>query len=57
MPFIDGIELAKLLKRDFPTVKVAFISGYDEFKYAKRLLNSTSSVTNETITSQESINF
>jgi two-component system response regulator YesN len=34
MPFIDGIELARMLKRDFPTVKVAFISGYDEFKYA-----------------------
>ncbi|MGD9909696.1 MAG: response regulator [Candidatus Izemoplasmatales bacterium] len=39
MPFIDGIELAKMLKRDFPTVKVAFISGYDEFKYAQEAIN------------------
>ncbi|MDP2424988.1 MAG: response regulator [bacterium] len=38
MPFIDGIELARLLKRDFPTVKVAFISGYDEFKYAQEAI-------------------
>src|SRR3989339_338951 len=38
MPFIDGIELARMLKRDFPTVKVAFISGYDEFKYAQEAI-------------------
>ncbi len=39
MPFIDGIELARMLKRDFPTVKVAFISGYDEFRYAQEAIN------------------
>ena len=39
MPFIDGIELAKMLKRDYPTIKVAFISGYDEFKYAQEAIN------------------
>jgi len=39
MPFIDGIELARMLKRDFPTVKVAFISGYDEFKYAQEAIS------------------
>ena len=33
MPFIDGIELARIIRRDYPTVKVAFISGYDEFDY------------------------
>ena len=35
MPFINGIELAKIIRRDFPTTKVAFISGYDEFDYAR----------------------
>ena len=35
MPFIDGIELARIIKRDFPTVRVAFITGYDEFDYAR----------------------
>lgn len=39
MPFVDGIELAKLLKLDYPTIKVAFISGYDEFKYAQEAIN------------------
>ncbi len=35
MPFIDGIELARIVKRDFPTTRVAFITGYDEFDYAR----------------------
>lgn len=35
MPFIDGIELAHIIKRDFPTTRVAFITGYDEFDYAR----------------------
>ena len=54
MPFIDGIELAKLLKRDFPTVKVAFISGYDEFKYAQEAIKlNVISYLMKPITSQE----
>jgi two-component system response regulator YesN len=39
MPYIDGIELARMLKRDFPTVKVAFISGYNEFNYAREAIH------------------
>ena len=35
MPFVDGIELAGTIKRDFPTTRVAFITGYDEFEYAR----------------------
>jgi len=35
MPYIDGIELARTIKRDFPTTRVAFITGYDEFEYAR----------------------
>ena len=35
MPYIDGIELAGIVRRDFPTVRVAFITGYDEFDYAR----------------------
>ncbi|MBN2625576.1 MAG: response regulator [Spirochaetales bacterium] len=38
MPFIDGIELASLIRRDYPTVRVAFISGYDEFEYAREAI-------------------
>jgi len=39
MPFINGIELAKILRRDYPTTKVAFISGYDEFEYAREAID------------------
>jgi two-component system, response regulator YesN len=35
MPFVDGIELATTIKRDFPTTRVAFITGFDEFEYAR----------------------
>lgn len=38
MPFINGIELAQVIRRDYPTTKVAFISGYDEFEYAREAI-------------------
>jgi len=38
MPFIDGIQLARIIRRDYPTTKVAFISGYDEFDYAREAI-------------------
>lgn len=38
MPFINGIELARRIRRDYPTTKVAFISGYDEFEYAREAI-------------------
>jgi len=38
MPFIDGIELARIVRRDYPTTKVAFISGYDEFDFARKAI-------------------
>ena len=38
MPFIDGIELASIIRRDYPTVRVAFITGYDEFDYAREAI-------------------
>lgn len=34
MPVMDGIELAKQIREEHPTVKVVFLSGYDEFQYA-----------------------
>jgi len=38
MPFINGIELARIIKRDYPTIKLGFISGYDEFDYAREAI-------------------
>ena len=38
MPFIDGIQLSKIIRKDYPKTKIAFISGYDEFTYAKEAI-------------------
>ena len=39
MPYVTGIELAKHLKNLYPKIKLAFISGYDEFTYAKEAIH------------------
>lgn len=39
MPYIDGIELAKRVRQLYPKTKIAFISGYDEFEYAKEAIH------------------
>lgn len=58
MPFVDGIELAKIIKRDYPTVKVAFISGYDEFNYAREAINlNVLSYLTKPVTSNDIDNF
>ncbi|POR02294.1 hypothetical protein AU468_06820 [Alkalispirochaeta sphaeroplastigenens] len=36
MPYIDGIELATILRRDYPAIRVGFISGYNDFDYARQ---------------------
>lgn len=35
MPVMTGIELARHVKDEYPTTKIVFLSGYDEFQYAK----------------------
>ncbi len=35
MPFMDGMELAHCIKSDYPTTKILFFTGFDEFEYAK----------------------
>lgn len=39
MPFIDGIELTRIIRDRYPTVKVAIISGYDDYTYLKEAIN------------------
>ncbi|MEG2014529.1 MAG: response regulator, partial [Clostridia bacterium] len=39
IPYIDGISLAKNIKEIMPLVKIAFVTGYDEFDYAKQAAN------------------
>ena len=38
MPYINGIELAGIIRRDHPTVRIGFITGYDEFDYAREAI-------------------
>lgn len=38
MPYIDGIELASIIRRDYPTIRIGFITGYDEFDYAREAI-------------------
>ena len=38
MPFMDGLTLARLAKKEIPGLKVVILSGYDDFNYAKRAI-------------------
>lgn len=38
MPFMDGLELCKLVKEELPNIKILILSGYDEFDYAKEAI-------------------
>lgn len=36
MPFMDGLELSKLIKKEFPWMEIIILSGFEEFEYAKQ---------------------
>ena len=38
MPIMDGIELSKILRKTNPEIKILFLTGYEEFSYAKEAL-------------------
>lgn len=38
MPFISGIELARQVRDVRPATHIAFLSGYDDFEYAKQAI-------------------
>lgn len=38
MPFMDGLELCKLVKKELPNIKILILSGYDEFDYTKEAI-------------------
>lgn len=39
MPFMDGLTLAKLAKKEIPGLKIMILSGYDDFNYAKQAIS------------------
>lgn len=38
MPFMDGLELSRMVKKVLPNIKILILSGYDEFNYAKEAI-------------------
>ncbi|WP_077247917.1 response regulator transcription factor [Bacillus sp. FJAT-27986] len=38
MPFMNGIEMAKLVKEKSPTSKIIFLTGYEDFNYAQEAI-------------------
>lgn len=39
MPYMDGMELCKSIKTDFPATKILLFTGFDEFEYAKEAIH------------------
>lgn len=39
MPFMDGLELSRLVKAELPDIKIIILSGYNEFDYAKEAID------------------
>lgn len=39
MPFMDGLALIELIRKELPKTKVVIISGYDDFSYAQRAIH------------------
>ena len=38
MPFMDGIELCRLLRSQLPWIGIIVLSGYDKFEYARQCI-------------------
>ncbi len=39
MPFMDGLELAGLIRKEFPDIEIVILSGYEEFGYAQEAIS------------------
>jgi two-component system, response regulator YesN len=39
MPLLDGLEMAHLLRQEFPEMRFVFLTAYTEFEYAKKALD------------------
>ena len=39
MPFMDGLQLSKVVRERMPWVKIIILSGHDEFEYARQAIN------------------
>ena len=39
MPFMDGLSLSRIVKKNMPWIKIVILSGHDEFEYAREALS------------------
>lgn len=39
MPFMDGLELSRLIKKEFPWIEIVILTGFEEFEYAKEAIS------------------
>ncbi|MCF0127162.1 MAG: response regulator [Pseudobutyrivibrio sp.] len=39
MPFMDGISLSKMVKKELPGTRIVIISGFDDFSYAQEAIS------------------
>lgn len=39
MPFMDGLELSRLIKKEFPWMEIIILTGFEEFEYAKEAIS------------------
>ena len=39
MPFMDGLQLSKIVRERMPWVKIVILSGHDEFEYAREAIH------------------
>ena len=38
MPFMDGLQLCKIVRQRWPSIKTIILSGHDEFEYAQQAI-------------------
>lgn len=39
MPFMDGLELSQLIKKEMPQIEIIILSGFSEFEYAQKAIS------------------
>ena len=39
MPFMDGLQLSRIAKKNMPWIKIIILSGHDEFEFAKEAIS------------------
>lgn len=39
MPFMDGLELSRIVRKSMPWIKIIILSGHDEFNYAREAIS------------------